>query len=254
MSDVDSRLIMQAALDGELDAAGQISFERRLADDPVLAKDYERLAALRRTLRKNFPREPAPAALRSRIAALNRPVAPIRADLTRRGAMRMAAALVIGIGIGGGSTYWAVSRQDTGVIDALIAGHRRALLSEATVDVASNDRHNVRPWFDAHIAVSPPAPDLAARGYPLVGGRIDVVAGKPAPTLVYRVREHVVSVTALPTSAAPAAPAPVDGFHALAWQGTGFTFWAVSDADLPSLESFADAFKSAETSGTESPR
>jgi len=253
MSDapVDPRLIMQAALDGELDAAGQISFERKLADDPVLATEYERLAALRQTLRTKFSREPAPGALRARLGALAGPAAADRAGLTRRGAIRMAAAMMIGIGIGGGATYWALSRRETGVVDALVAGHRRALLAEAPVDIASNDRHNVRPWFDARIAISPPAPDLTARGYPLVGGRVDVVGGAPAPTLVYRIREHFVSVTALPAASASTRDAPVDGFHVLAWQGAGFTFWAVTDADLSELENFAAAFKAAEASGTQ---
>jgi anti-sigma factor RsiW len=255
MSDtpVDPRLIMQAALDGELDAAGQIAFERKLANDPILAKEYERLATLRRTLRTKFSRDPAPAALRARLGALAGPAAARQTGLTRRVAIRMAAATVIGIGIGGGATYWALGRRERGLVEALVAGHRRALLAEAPVDIASNDRHNLRPWFDARIAISPPAPDLTARGFSLVGGRVDVLVGAPAPTLVYRIREHLVSVTALPASAASTRDAPAGGFHVLEWQGSGFNFWAVTDADLSELENFADAFKAAEASGTETP-
>ncbi|WOJ88155.1 hypothetical protein RZS28_09840 [Methylocapsa polymorpha] len=165
----------------------------------------------------------------------------------------MAAALAIGIGLGAAATDWALGPREPELVDALVDGHRRAMLAGTPVDIASNDRHNVRPWFDARIAISPPAPDLAARGFPLVGGRVEVIDGQPAPTLVYRIREHFVSVTALPASSASIRGAPADGFHVLAWQGSGFTFWAVSDADPPTLEQFAAAFKAAEASSAEPP-
>lgn len=252
MSDapVEPRLIMHAALDGELDAAGQIAFESELANDPVLAKDYERLATLQRTLRETFPREPAPAALRARLSAMAGRAARSETGVSRRGALGMAAALVVGVGIGAAANR-ALGPREPDLVDALVAGHRRALLAGTPVDIASNDRHNVRPWFDARIAISPPAPDLAARGFPLVGGRVDVLAGAPAPTLVYRIREHLVSVTALTSADASMGMAPAGGFHVLAWRGSGFTFWAVTDADLPSLEKFVEAFKAAEAGGAE---
>jgi anti-sigma factor RsiW len=249
---IDPRLIMQAALDGELDAAGQLAFENALAEDPALAKDYERLVTLQRTLRKSFPRAPAPAALRAGLSAAAGHAAARETGVSRRGALGMAAALAIGVGVGAAAN-WALGRREPDLVDALIAGHRRALLAGAPVDIASNDRHNVRPWFDARIAISPPAPDLTSRGYPLVGGRVDVFGGAPAPTLVYKIREHLVSITALPGSAASMGEAPAGGFHALAWRGWGFTFWAVTDADPPSLEKFAEAFKATEGGGAETP-
>jgi anti-sigma factor RsiW len=280
---IDPRLLMQAALDGELDASGQLAFERTLAGDPTLAKEYERLVALRRTLRENFPRETAPPALLTRVEGLvdtSSAVLPFKPrsasgatrvagmgltrfaamgptrfaamGLTRFAAMGIAASVALGMVIGGGTTWWEIGRdQQPGLVDELVSGHRRALLAEAPVDIASNDRHNVRPWFDAHIAVSPPAPDLSAQGFPLLGGRVDVFDGAPAPTLVYRIHEHFVSVTALPASRSAGSDAPAGGYHVLSWRGIGFTFWAVTDADLPELDKFVGAFKAAATNGTE---
>jgi anti-sigma factor RsiW len=253
MSDdpIDPRLTMQAALDGELDPTAQAAFERQLAADPKLAADYARHLALRTALR-TIPREPAPAGLRARLDALSRPPvakpAPVR--LLRRDFMQMAAALAVGLGLGGGATLLALGPREPDVVDALIAGHRRALLSGTPVDIASNDRHNVRPWFDARIAISPPAPDLAAQGYPLIGGRVDVIGGAPAPSLVYRLGAHIVSVTALPVSS-PAVPTAANaGFHVVSWRAAGFTFCAVSDADRHELDGFVEAFKAAITNET----
>jgi anti-sigma factor RsiW len=238
----DQRLMMHAALDGELDAAGEIAFERALAEDPALAKEFLRQKALHRALREKFAGETAPAALRARIEALGRPARAF----SRRDAFSLAASLALGVGIGGGAMFLGLGeRREPGLADALVAGHRRALLAASPVDIASNDRHNVRPWFDAHIAVSPPTPDLAAQGFPLVGGRVDVIQGAPAPTLVYRYKEHYISLTALPAASAAIPGATPAGYHIVVWRGEGFNYWAISDADQPQLENFARAFKAA---------
>jgi anti-sigma factor RsiW len=243
----DPRLMMHAALDGELDAAGEIAFERALAEDPALAKEFQRQQALRRALRDKFAGEAAPGALRARIEAS---VRPARA-FSRRDVFSTAASLVLGIGIGGGAMFLGLGeRRAPSPGDALVASHRRALLAANPVDIASNDRHNVRPWFDAHIAVSPPTPDLAAQGFPLVGGRIEVIQGAPAPTLVYRYKEHYISLTALPAASVATPAATPAGYHIVVWRGEGFNYWAISDVDQPQLEDFARAFKAAVDSST----
>ena len=66
----DRSLLLHAALDGELDAAGVIEVERLLAADPVLAEEYARLKALRETIRAKAPRERAPDSLRLRMMEL----------------------------------------------------------------------------------------------------------------------------------------------------------------------------------------
>ena len=55
----DRSLLLHAALDGELDAAGVIEMERLLAADPELAAEYARLKALREAIRAKAPRERA---------------------------------------------------------------------------------------------------------------------------------------------------------------------------------------------------
>ena len=74
----------------------------------------------------------------------------------------------------------------------------RSLMASQPIDVASSDRHTVKPWFNGKLPESPRVVDLTTQGFPLVGGRIDVIGLTPAPTLVYRHRLHVISLTALP--------------------------------------------------------
>ena len=65
----DKHLMLQAAVDGELDAAGMLAFERSLGEDEALAAEYRRLLALRQAFRgeafRNLAKVPASAALRA---------------------------------------------------------------------------------------------------------------------------------------------------------------------------------------------
>ena len=88
--------------------------------------------------------------------------------------------------------------------------------------------------------------DLAQDGFPLVGGRIDVIGGTPVPTLVYRHRQHVISLLAIPTSGRSGdAPRAINGYNLVGWSADGTAYWAVSDLAAADLEKFAQLFRSA---------
>ena len=63
----DPTLLIHAYVDGELDPANALDVERRIAADPALAAERDRVTALRAALNRHFPREPAPASLRKRV-------------------------------------------------------------------------------------------------------------------------------------------------------------------------------------------
>jgi anti-sigma factor RsiW len=113
-------------------------------------------------------------------------------------------------------------------------------------DVASSDRHTVKPWFNGRIPESPRVVDLAKNDFALIGGRIDVVERNPVPTLVYHHRKHLISLSAIPAPGKPdAAPVSraIEGYNIVEWTGDGVTYWAVSDVAAPELAHFTELFR-----------
>jgi anti-sigma factor RsiW len=226
------------ALDGELDAANTLAFEEELAKSPELAAEYARLLALRSAIREHAPREAAPERLRSRIEALAAPAPVVR----RAPWAAMAAALALAAALAG---FWAGRATGGGesAVAALVAGYQRAALSDQPIDVASSDRHTVKPWLAAHAPLGAAAPDLAKDGYPLVGGRIDILDRRAVPTLVYRAGKHLISVSELPLSQGGGGATTLDGYHVERWRDTERAYVAVSDIEAPELAAFAASFR-----------
>jgi anti-sigma factor RsiW len=124
----------------------------------------------------------------------------------------------------------------------LVASHARSLLTGHTIDVASSDRHTVKPWFNGKLDFSPAVYDLAAQGFPLQGARVDYVAMRPVGALVYRRHAHPINLFVWPVarSAGPPSKSALQGYNLLHWTRAGLDYWAVSDLNAAELAEFRD--------------
>jgi anti-sigma factor RsiW len=252
----NDQLQMNAYCDGELDPASTIEFERRLAGDETLKAQYNRLLSLRRTVR-SLPQYDVPAGLKSRIQSaldadrlaqadwvgqVSRPVHAGRPRQRGWSFQALAAAAVFGAVISS-SVMLTMDRyvRHEDVAREVVAGHIRSLLAPQPFDVASSDRHTVKPWFTSRLPESPQVPDLAAQGFVLVGGRVDVVGHDPVATIVYKHAKHTVSLTTLPVGQSVFDQA-IAGYNVRSWSDAEFTYIAVSDIPPEDLASFERAF------------
>jgi anti-sigma factor RsiW len=255
-STTEDDLLVHAYVDGELDPAHALEIERRLAAEPALAAERERVEALRRLIQDKLPREAPPADLVRRIEAAvggRRASARFASRLSSHPTWRaLAASVLVALFLGSGSTWFVTSSlaprsaPTATTADMVVASHMRALMASQPIDVASSDRHTVRPWFNGRIPEAPRVVDLANEGFALVGGRIDVIGRVPVPTLVYRIRQHLISLSALPAGAAASLAAgrgTIAGYNTLAWTDNGLAYWAVSDLAAADLDAFAKAFR-----------
>ena len=155
-----------------------------------------------------------------------------------------------GFAVGAGLTTLRMRSAAPGVAEGLVSDFARAEIAGQPFDVASSDRHTVKPWLAGRTTVSASIVDLAPQGFPLAGGRVAIVDRIPAPTLVYRHNEHLVAVTELPPGVRGAeAGGPVetiDGYHVARWADANLAYVAVSDMDEKTLAEFVEAFRQAQ--------
>jgi anti-sigma factor RsiW len=160
--------------------------------------------------------------------------------------MAMAASLIVAVSVGWiGGTF--TGRGGVGD-DELVATYMRVASSDHAVDVASTDRHTVKPWFAGRIDYSPPVHDLTSDGFPLEGGRLDVVGGRKVSVLVYRHNQHRVALSLWPASSSGDTSPKVterNGFAMAEWRHGGFEMHAVSDLAATEMSAFASALNRA---------
>jgi anti-sigma factor (TIGR02949 family) len=246
----EARPLLDAYLDAELPAAERAALREHLASCPDCGPEAAAIEQLRDDIRSTAPVHRAPPALRARI----------RADLRREAAgmpspgpgwLAYAASLLLALMLGSGGT-WLVAgeRQRTHgadvIADEVIDSHLRSLLAEHLTDVPSSDKHTVKPWFAGRTDLSPPGVDLAAAGFPLAGGRLDLIAGEPVPALVYRAGRHVINVFVLPAPPGDLARTVTRrGYTLRHWTAGDLGYWAVSDAAPDEFDKFERAFRRA---------
>jgi anti-sigma factor (TIGR02949 family) len=241
--------MVDAYLDGELSASDSAEFERALEACPECRKRLEAGRAMSGLLRE-LPLEPVPDLLHARIERELRAISgaasrPAAARQNMRW-MAMAASLIVAVSIGwvGGTLTGRGGPGD----DELVSTYLRVASSDHAVDVASTDRHTVKPWFAGRIDYSPPVHDLTSAGFPLEGGRVDVVGGRKVSVLVYRHNQHRIALSLWPATVSGNTAAKVtehNGFTLAEWRHDGFEMRAVSDVAPNEMAAFAAALDSA---------
>jgi anti-sigma factor RsiW len=247
--------LLTAYCDGELDPVAASEFERRLETDESLKARYSRLMSLRQAVRA-LPLAEMPSDLQARIQArlkaeTEQPNTERRNNVTvlrRRNwsFQALAASAVLGAVISG-SVMKTIDHfgQSDAIASEVVAGHIRGLLAPQPFDIASSDRHTVKPWFTSRLPESPQVPDLSARGFVLLGGRVDVIGNRPVATIVYKHAAHTVSLTTLRTGQA-VPDQTIAGYNVRSWSDGNFTYVAVGDLPSADLAAFESAFSAAE--------
>jgi anti-sigma factor RsiW len=237
--------LLEAYVDGELDLVRSVEMERHLADCEVCSAALRTHRALRSALMDASLYYEAPKGLVSRVRTAVRK----SSKDSKRGALAgwrwraVAASLPVIVALA-----WALvaipraPSDDELVNQEVVSAHVRSLMAEHLTDVASSDRHTVKPWFNGKLDFSPEVKDLAGDGYPLVGGRLDYIGGRGVAALVYRRGNHLINVFIWPEPEARGGgdgESSIRGYNVIRWRGSAMRYSAVSDLNLPELRELA---------------
>lgn len=139
-----------------------------------------------------------------------------------------------------------VPSMDNRLEKEIVAGHVRSLLAGHLTDVASTDQHTVKPWFNGKVDFAPLVVNLADRGYPLVGGRLDYLQTHTVAALVYQRNKHFINLFTWPSAKSRSTEKTLEftkGYNLIHWEASGMNYWAVSDLNAGELREFADQIK-----------
>jgi anti-sigma factor RsiW len=240
-----AHVAISALVDGELNGEQQQPVEEHLASCATcsaIAEDYRRIG---RSL-KVVAYQRAPAALAERIrlqiAREEQGLEPLSAVGWGRYARHAATVLLVAGLSASAAWHFATSRPVYSALQGdILVAHVRSMLQDSPTQITSSDRHTVKPWFIGRLDYSPPVLDLTAQGFPLKGGRLDIIGDRRVASIVYTRRQHVINLFVWPADGGAAKqpePAAAKGYNALTWTAEGVVYWAISDLNLPELKQF----------------
>ena len=229
-------------VDGELDAGNARELELHLNACEQCRGIEQRIRALRDALSRSEPGYRAPARLQKHVRkALRLEAKPSRQIWWLVFATGVACTLLLLA-----FAFFQTTRASRNAIaDEVVANHVRSLLAAHLVDVASSNQHTVKPWFDGKVDFAPEVRDLAANGFPLVGGRLDYLNGKTVAALVYERNKHPINLFVVPASTNRSSqPSALTrrGYNLIHWTRGEMDYWAVSDLNAEELHQFAAYF------------
>ncbi len=256
MTHSELELQLDAYLDGELASQDAREFAAHLKECRDCARLHDARVALGKAIRAEVPSLRAPDELRTRVRSALRSAAgnPVpRRSVPPLGWRPLALAASLAL-VALGSWRVASDRASGEALsEQVLTSHVRSLMPGHLTDVVSTDQHTVKPWFNGKLDFSPAVYDFGGRGYPLIGGRLDYLAGRPVAALVYGRRQHLINLFLWPATQGPADGADEttrQGYHLLHWTTPEYTYWVASDLGLPELREFAGLVRQADSAAT----
>ncbi len=249
-----SRELASAYLDNELSVSESLAVEKHLRQCADCAREVAALAALSAKVKQQAHYYGAKTALVDRVRSATAPAPAMgyASQAQRRNFFSGwlpagGAALMVLLLAGAALWYFAGKNAETELAKAILSSHIRSTLSQQPFDVASADRHTVKPWFHGKLNFAPPVIDLSAQGFDLQGGRLDFVDGRTVPVIVFGRRKHVINLFVWPNPGqANRAPSQsnANGYNLVQWQLDGMRLWVISDLAAGELVEFTRQFTS----------
>jgi anti-sigma factor RsiW len=233
---------LDACVDGEMDPGEAAALGRHLRTCAACSAEALDRVQLKRSVAAAGRRYAPGADLRARI--MRSTPQPRRQVRWGWQVLAVPTALVLIVSLATGLYLGRAHARRERLMSEIADLHVGALAASRLVDVVSSDRHTVKPWFQGKIPFSFDLPDLAGSPFTLVGGRLASFAQTPAAHLIFRLRQHLISVfifqdAAAETSSVPAGSSRAVSFSMDTWTQDGLRYVVIGDAGAADIEALA---------------
>jgi anti-sigma factor RsiW len=215
-------------VDGELEPAAEQAFAGHLENCAGCSAAVLEQQELKKTVRLAGKRFSAPPEL----------YASVREQMQRpEGAKRLwqkwivaVAALVLVFAFA--FLWYARTPVANPAVAQLIDQHITTVASVNPIDVVSEDRHTVKPWFQGRLPFTFNLPELGKDSpFKLLGGKMVYAQHAPGAELLYQVRQHKISVFIFQARDIQGEPsAGNQAFAVNGWQQGELQYYVVTDA------------------------
>jgi anti-sigma factor RsiW len=242
----ESRRILDAYVDNEIDLMQSVALEDHLAGCSECSQRLGNRRALKSAVQDASLRYTAPPELRQQVRRVlgyepHNKTSALRHWFTLP-AFRLATAMVVCAVLAAVTVIWLRGRDEQRLVTQVIDDHVRSMIVDngGFVSVRSSNQHTVKPWFNGKISFSPKVADLADKGFPLQGGRLDYMNQQTVAALVYRRNQHIINVFEYPDSGVSRPKVDQErGFNVIYWTKDGMQYCVVSDLNMSELKEFA---------------
>jgi anti-sigma factor RsiW len=245
----EARGLLDAYLDSELERTPGRGLEEHLSLCPSCWSFAQERQELRIFFRSIAPTGKAPPQLRTKVlAAVRREKAVQTFEFLRRPGLYATALLVLSLSLALNILFPDVGKE---VSRQAVLLHFRSISTDHLVDVTSANPQIVKSWLTAKLDFSPPVIGFPSPKYSLLGGRVDVIQGRPVATVVYKNANDVITLFCWPPKKERLSQGDhlIEGYHVCAWSNAECNYILVSKLGGGEIDNFVDSFQDQAQSG-----
>jgi anti-sigma factor RsiW len=213
-------------VDGELESSLEQAVAGHLqscADCSAVAVEHQELKKAVRVAARRFTAPP------ELYASVRKQINPHANVLPWWKFSAIAAALIVSVVLS--FTWYSHSRTENATLAQLVDQHIIMLASVNPMDVISEDRHTVKPWFQGKLPFTFNLPEPNNSDFKLLGGKLVYARHAPGAELIYQIRQHKISVFIFQERDVQVASSTGNNaFTVNEWQQSGLQYFVVTDA------------------------